>query len=117
MLFRIVGVSILSVRIDQLHTLDAGILCRWIASCIWELLLADAFDTFGRNQDSLIRDGLVHIRQRLTNYHKQKRVGKYVKSGYIDQLSEITVGMLGDKWAPDLTQCKAAEVRGIFDFL
>ena len=114
-LFSISGVSIDSVALDKLHMIDLGLICRWISSSIWEILLSDGFLTKSGNKDTLLRVGLMHLRHKMFVWYKTNRQPK--KSNQRDELQNITLGMLGEEKSPNFTQVKAAEARNLVKFV
>lgn len=113
-----IGVSIDSLAIDTLHTLNLGLYQKFVATVWWALLLSDAFNVAGslgnrNNQAELVATGCLRLRHELMTWYKQYQREHPTSS--FSKLTDLVVKTLGDRDKQNI-KTKAAETRPLISF-
>ena len=114
-LFRIPGVFIHSLSTCSLHTLDLGVVSRYVAFCLHFLLVSTCWNMPGSAVEELMHNNLPRIRGMLKQHYKKMRAQD--PSSKASQVHDLTLGMIGPKENPDMSQCGGAARRSLLPFV
>ena len=97
---RSLGVSILSLTVDTLHTLYLGVMNSFCMFVIWRCLLANVWST-GHTLEELVEKSVIVARSRLHAWHRRRHTAK--PNEVLTVVHDFTQGMIGKK---DDKKCK-----------
>lgn len=107
------GLTVDTLMVDMLHTMNLGPAQFWCAHVIWRLISVDAYKT-GASGDQLHHLSVLQIRHRLFEWYREQR--RLNPERVMTQLADLTVQMIGKAKKPVLTT-KAAETKWFVPFL
>jgi len=58
---RILGLGIEAIGIDVLHTVHQGVLQDFLATCIWYMVMIDAFNCGATTKEDKLRHTVLHL--------------------------------------------------------
>ena len=110
-----IGITITTLMIDQLHTLNLGVMQQYCRELVWELILSDAWHvSAGRTEAEQIEISVSRLWSELIAWYSERR--REFPSENLTQNQDLTVAMLGTKNKRSL-KLKAAETKGMLLFL
>lgn len=106
------GLGLDALMVDSLHTLYLGPAQVWVCHTLWQLILADVFET-GTKGETLHAVSVQRIRSQLWEWYRRRRAERPTES--MTEVSDLTVQMLGRQNA-QILHTKAAETKGLVPF-
>jgi hypothetical protein len=100
--------------VDKLHTLHLGPAQSWVCSALWQLILADAWET-GATGDALHMLSVQRIKSELWSWYKDVRRER--PDCDVTQVQDFTLNMLGGKPSTQGLHTKGAETKGLVPFV
>lgn len=108
-----IGITVDSLMVDKLHTLNLGPALFWCSHSLWRLILTDSWGT-GMTGEQLHHASVMQIRNALWEWYRdQRRIRPHEE---ITQVTDFTVRMLGKPGSQSLST-KAAETKGLVPFV
>lgn len=107
------GLTINSLMVDKLHTLNLGAALFWCCHALWRLILVDAWGT-SATSEQLHQLSALQIRNELWAWYREQRRAHPERE--IAQVSDFNVRMLGKPNHQTLTT-KAAETKWLVPFV
>ena len=107
-LFAIPGVTLLTVKVDALHTVHLGVAQVYCMHCIWELICADLYSLGGRETDKF-QNTVLRMRASLRDYYKRLPAGVRKET---TEVQEFSVQLLGSRDHRQFNT-KAMETKGL----
>ena len=113
-LFTIPGLTCELTSFCSLHILELGLYGRWCSTMFWFILLCNVFDLETTDQETLCDAGMPFLRQMYFEFWREHRVVD--PSENISEVHNLTIGMLGTKEKPRISQLRGGEVRSLVPF-
>ena len=111
----VIGVTIMSVAIDMLHTMNLGVYQLWCLFCLWALINQNAWNlskNFTAKETRVL--SCEYIRSELTDYHSRLRMAKPgIDITEIPHFSLRTIG--GEKG--NVLRTKGAETKFLLGYV
>ena len=110
-LFLVRGITYKILAHCGLHCLDLGVVSRYIAFCLWVLILADIWDLPASTADEMAAIGLMRLRSELWCHFSEQR--KLNPGASFSEVHDLSVGMIGSRETPAMHRCGGAEIRNL----
>ena len=99
---------------DTLHTLDLGLVQRYIGTSLMKILKTDPYETGVGLVEDVLQDNVICLRRGLKPFYKVQR--KACAGRKITTIKKLSVEMLGDPHTPSL-KAHGAESRELLPFV
>lgn len=109
-----VGVTIDTLMVDRLHTLNLGPAQVWVAHALWAIIVADVFWA-GTLGETLHHQSVQRSKTELWAWYKTARTERPHET--VMEVQNLTLSMLGGKPSTPSLRAKAAETKGLVPFV